>query len=168
MDDRHFSRWLLAAPRTSNHKDTRGGIAESHGASHHLWGEDIQQRRLFLKSAHAPRNSKACLTRGQQLLSKLVYACFEARTSVCSQLKSNELYDSVVTLLIHKVSFHRERGDSVGRQRRMKPLMPKWSKRWLLRSRWSRELGGQSGNSMSVTSLLSPEDNHCFQNCIWR
>lgn len=113
MDDRHFSCSLMAAPRTSNHKDTLGGgIAESHGASHHLWGEDIQERHIFFKSAHAPRNSKAWLTRGQQLLSKLVYACFEARTSVCSQLKSNELYDSVVTLLIPKVSFHGERGDS--------------------------------------------------------
>lgn len=157
MDDRHFSRSLMAAPRASQSRCLSSSLGWRHTAT-----------LSFLKSAHAPPNSKAWLTRGQQLLSKLVYACFEARTSVCSQLKSNELYDSVVTLLIHKVSFHGERGDSVGRQRRMRPLMPKWSKRWLLRSRWSRELGGQSGSSMSVTSLLSPEDNHCFQNCIWR
>lgn len=89
----------------------QGGIGNARGASWHLLGEHIERPR------------KASLTRGQQLLSKLVYACFEARAAVCgrrrSQLKSNELYDSAVTLLIHSVIWQRmwwQRGPTAPRE----------------------------------------------------
>lgn len=58
---------------------------------------------------HRLAKEEAPLTGGQQLLSKLV--CAFGGTSVRerqrSQLKSNELYDSVVTLLIHGVTSRR-------------------------------------------------------------
>lgn len=81
----------------------------------------MQQHRFLM--ALAPCKRKASLSRGQQLLSKLVYVHLEARTSVRerrrSQLKSDELDDSVVALFIHKVSLPRDCGDSAGRQHRM-------------------------------------------------
>lgn len=98
--------------------------ASDGGSAHSEWGIEGWSNSALI--APAPCKRKASLTRGQQLLSKLVCTRLEACTPVHSQLKSNELYDSV-TLLIHQVSLPRDCGDNVGGQRCMKLLMLKRS-----------------------------------------